>query len=132
MNLPCKVRVGYLRFSATVPPSLKVSVHAIPSAEVVTFEGNSRSIDRAAILGRVDLSPLHASAGHYESSTARRDTRKLNTEALHQSWYQAYRIFKRKHPDKSDVWCSRQMAKTHNEPGPRAETILRQMKKSIV
>lgn len=128
-NLQGKKRLGALKFDPASPASLKVSGHAILLSEVVNFEGNRPSIDRAKLLYVVDLPPVSETAERYQSSTARRDKRKLTTQALHQRWQKAYRSLKRKHQGKSDVWCSLQIAKTYTAEGRTAETIRRYMKK---
>ena len=128
-NLQGKKRLGALKFDTTGPASLKVAGHSIPLSEVVNFEGNHPIIDRAAIQGMVDLPPMSEAAGHRQSSTARREARKLNTQAMHERWQTAYRVLKHKHRDKSDVWCSLQIAKTENPLGRSAETIRKHMKK---
>lgn len=128
-NLQGKKRLGALQFDPAAPVSLKVSGHVRPLSEVVDFEQHHPIIDRAAILGTVDLPPLSESAGRYQSSTARRDARKLDTQGMHERWRKAYRILTRKHRDKSDVWCSLQIAKTENPLGRSAETIRKHMKK---
>lgn len=128
-NLQGKKRMGVLQFDSVAPASLKVSGHAILLSEVVNFEANHPSIDRAAIQGMVDLPPVSEAAGHRQSSTARREARKLGTQAIHERWQKAYRALHRKHGDKSDVWCSLQIAKTDNPQGRSAETIRKHMKK---
>ena len=128
-NLQGKKRMGVLQFDSVAPVSLKVSGHAIPLSEVVNFEGNRPIIDRAGILGMVDLPPVLESTDRYQSSTARRDARKLDTQAMHERWQKAYRILTKQHRGKSDVWCSLQIAKTENPLGRSAETIRKHMKK---
>lgn len=128
-NLQGKKRMGVLQFDSVAPVSLKVSGHAIPLSEVVNFEGNRPIIDRTGILGMVDLPPVSEAAGRRPTSTARREARKLDTQAMHERWQKAYRVLKRKHRDKSDVWCSLQIAKTDNPQGRSAETIRKHMKK---
>ena len=86
-------------------------------------------IDQAAILEVVDLPPVSESADRYRSSTARRDSRKLRTQAIHERWQKAYRALHRKHGDKSDVWCLLQITKTDKPQGRSAETICKHMKK---
>ena len=61
-NLQGKKRLGALQFDLAAPASLKVAGHAIPLAEVVNFDGNQPKIDRAAILGMVDLPPVSEAA----------------------------------------------------------------------
>ena len=128
-NLQGKKRLVALKFDPAAAASLKVSGHAIPLSEAVNFEGNHPSIDRAAILAMVNLPPVSEAAGHRQSSKARREARKLDTQAMHERWQKAYRVLKRKHRDKSDVWCSLQIAKTENPLGRGAETIRKHMKK---
>ena len=128
-NLQGKKRLGALKLDSAAPVSLRVSGHSLPLSEVVNFEDNHPIIDRAAILGMVDLPPVSESAGRYQSSSARRDARKLDTQAMHERWRKAYRILARKHRDKSDVWCSLQIAKNENPLGRSAETIRKHMKK---
>ena len=128
-NLQGKKRLGALQLDSAAPVLLKVSGHSLPLSEVVNFEGNHPIIDRAAILGMVDLPPVSESADRYQSSTARRDARKLDTLAMHERWQKAYRILKKQHRGKSDVWCSLQIAKTENPLGRSAETIRKHMKK---
>lgn len=128
-KLQGKKRLGTLQFDPAAPVSLKVSGHGRPLSEIVNFEQNHPSIDRDAIMDMVDLPPVSESAGHRQSSTARREARKLDTQAMHERWQKAYRDLKRKHRDKSDVWCSLQIAKTDNPQGRSAETIRKHMKK---
>jgi hypothetical protein len=118
-----------VEFEAGASVSLKVSGHARTLSEVVNFEQNCPSIDRAGILDMVDLPPVSESADRYRSSTARRDARKLGTQATHERWQKAYRALHRNHRDKSDVWCSLQIAKSDNPEGRSAETIRKHMKK---
>lgn len=127
-NLQGKKRLGSLEFDTGAPVSLKVSGHSRPLSEVVDFEQNRPSIDRAAILDMVDLPPLPESVGRYQSSTARRDARKLDTQAMYESWGKAYRDQKKKHPNMSEVWYSRQIAKMDIAKGRHAGTIKKNMK----
>lgn len=128
-NLQGKKRLGTVEFETGASVSLKVSGHTRPLSEVVDFEGDHPNIDQAAILDMVNLLPVSESADRYRSSTARRDARKLGTQAMHERWQKAYRALKRKHRDKSDVWCSLQIAKTDNPEGRSAETIRKHMKR---
>ena len=62
-------------------------------------------------------------------SNARREARKLDTQARHERWRKAYRDLKKKHPKMSDVWCSQQIAKGELGDGRSADTIRKHMKK---
>jgi hypothetical protein len=62
-------------------------------------------------------------------SNARREVRKLDTQARYKSWQNEYRRLRKKRPEMSDVWYSQQIAKTGNGTGSSAETIRKHMKK---
>ncbi len=128
-KLQGKKRLGTVEFETGAAVSLKVSGHTRPLSEVVNFEEDHSRIDQAAILDMVDLPPVSESADRYRSSTARRESRKLETIAMYESWQKAYRTLKGKHRDKSDVWCSQQIKKTDIALGRDAETIRKRMKK---
>jgi len=118
-----------VKFDTAASVLLNVSGHSRPLSEVVNFERGHLSIDRAAILAMVDLPPVSEAAGRYQPSTARREARKLETQAMHKRWQKAYQALKQKNRDKSDMWCSLQIAKTDNPQGRSAETIRKHMKK---
>lgn len=54
--------------------------------------------------------------------------RKTQTQAVHAEWQNEYRKLKRKHPDKSNVWISHQIAKLPTGKAHKAETIRKNMK----
>lgn len=61
-------------------------------------------------------------------STVRRDARKLDTEALHKQWQKAYRVAKKTHPNMSDSWYSKHIAKMEIGIKRNSETIRKNMK----
>ena len=65
----------------------------------------------------------------YSSSTARREVRKQETEAMREGWRKAYRDLKKKRPNMSGVWYSQQIAKMDIAHRRDAETIRKEMKK---
>jgi len=128
-SLQGKKRVGSLEFDTAESVSLKASWHSLPLSEVVYFEGDHPCIDRAAIQDLVDLPPTSESSDRYQPSTARREARKLDTQAVYESWRKAYRELKKTRRGMSDVWYSQQVAKTDIANGRDAETIRKHMKK---
>jgi hypothetical protein len=110
----------------TEPISLKISNHFLPLVEVLYFDKNEIQIDRETILRMVDKS---SPSDQYQPSTARRETRKLDTQARNKSWQKAYLELKRKRSTMSDVWYSQQIAKMDIAQGRSAETIRKEMKK---
>lgn len=125
-NLQGKKRVGAMEFQTVELVSLKTSGHSLPLSELVFFNNDRPSIDRAAILELVDLPPASESAERYQRSTARREARKVGTLERYAAWEKAYRELKRKRPGMSDVWYSQQIGKQLNA---NAETIRKHMKK---
>lgn len=63
------------------------------------------------------------------SSHIRREARKLDTRKKYKDWQKAYRVLKREKPGKTDVWYSRQIAKSDLGGGHRPDTIRKNMKK---
>ena len=59
----------------------------------------------------------------YTPSQARREARKLDTQARDQALQKAYRKLKRKRPGMSDVWYAQQIAKRTVAGGLSPETI---------
>lgn len=94
-----KKKTGKVELVSMAPASLKTSGHSLQLSEVVCFECNQLQIDRTAILNMVDR-PLPSN--RYNSSIARREANKLDTQARHKGWQKAYRKLKREHPGKSD------------------------------
>jgi hypothetical protein len=72
-----------------------------------------------------------AAAGNnrYTPSNARREARKLDTQAIHESWRKEYRKLKKGRPGMSDVWYSQQIAKLAVADSRSAETIRKHMTK---
>jgi hypothetical protein len=65
----------------------------------------------------------------YTPSSARREARKLDTQAMYESWQKAYRDWRKKRPGMSDVWYSKRIAKMDIAKGRDSETIRKNMKK---
>jgi hypothetical protein len=99
----------------------------IPLPELVGFHDGKYSVKVAMIRQQVD-SAITADPRHTPSN-ARREARKLGTRARHEHWRKEYRDLKKKHPKKSDVWCSQQIAKGQSSDGRSADTIRKHMKK---
>ncbi len=64
----------------------------------------------------------------YTPSNAKREVRKLDTQAMYESWQKEYRELKKKHPNMSDTWYSGKIAKMDIAYGRSVETIRKNMK----
>ena len=127
-------------------PPLSAGLFAMSLIELIEVEDD---LDSVPVLSNVDAGsvqddtdktggrpkgPLAEAVGvayrHLTPSIIKRESRKLDTQALHDSWKNEYRNLKNKRPEKSDVWCSIQIAKTEIGQGRDAETIRKIMKQS--
>jgi hypothetical protein len=106
--------------------ALVVGTDAMPLADVIGFENGGFTLDRPVIHQMVDAATT-ADTRH-TPSTAKRDARKIDTQAMYASWQKAYRALLKKSPGKSDVWYSQQIAKTPIAQDRNASTIKKHMK----
>jgi len=106
---------------------LVVGNNTVPLAELVRDGEEGYSVDREAIRQMVDTATTGDS--RYTPSNARREARKLETQALHEGWRKEYRAQKKRRPEMSDVWYAQQIAKMTIGSGRSAETIRKHMKR---
>lgn len=100
--------------------------NSLPLPDLVGFHDGRYSVDAVMIRQLVDAATT--ADPRHTPSNARREARKLDTQAIYGRWQKAYRDLKKKHPHMSDVWYAKQIAK--NELGDRrnAETIRKNMR----
>ena len=101
--------------------------NGVALADLIAFYDGAYSVDAVMVRELVDAATT--ADKRYTPTNAKREARKLDTQAMHKSWQKAYQALKRKNRDKSDVWCSLQIAKTDYAEGRSAETIRKHMKK---
>ncbi len=100
--------------------------NAVPLTELVRFGAEGYSVNCEAIRQLVDTA--NTGDNRYTPSNARREARKLKTQAMYESWRKAFRALKKRRPGMSDVWYSQQIAKLDIAEGRSAETIRKHMK----
>jgi len=101
--------------------------NAVPLADLVGLGVGGYFVDRDTVRQLVDSAATGDS--RYTPSNARREARKLDTQALHESWRKEYRTLKQRRPGMSAVWYSQQIAKMDIAHGKTAETIRRNLKR---
>ena len=99
--------------------------NALPLADFMGYAHGAFLLNAVMVQQLVD-SATTADPRH-TPSTAKREVRKHETQAMYAAWKKEYRALKRRHPGKSDVWYSQQIAKTHNPLGRDANTIKKHM-----
>ena len=107
--------------------ALVAANNAVPLAELVGYRDGEYSVDGDMIRQLVDSATT--ANPRYTPSNARREARKLDTQAMYEAWRKAYRDLKKKRRNMTDVWYSRQIAKKDIANGRSAETIRKHMKK---
>jgi hypothetical protein len=120
-------RSQMLCLRATSELELVAGNSTAPLAELVRDEAGIYAVDTARVRQLVDAATTGDS--RYTPSNARRETRKLDTQGMHESWRKEYRAFKKRRPEMSDVWYSQQIAKLEIAKGRSAETIRKHMKR---
>jgi len=98
----------------------------VPLSEFIGYRNGRYSLDQAMIRLQVDAATTADS--RYTPTIARREARKLDTQARYESWRNAYRSLKRSRPKMSDVWYSQQIARMDIASGREAGTIKKNMK----
>ena len=106
--------------------SLVAGNSRLPLIELIGYRDGAYSLDAAMIRQVVDSATT--ADNRYTPSNARREARKLDTQAIYESWQKEYRALKRKYPNKSDSWYSRKIAKMDIANGRSDETIRKNMK----
>jgi hypothetical protein len=102
--------------------------NALPLADLVEFDKDVYSLNDGMIRKMVDAADT--ADNRYTPSNAKREVRKLDTQAMYEGWQKEYRRLTRKHPNMSDVWYSQGIAKIIAiAKGKSAETIRKHMKK---
>ena len=117
----------HIGLSTVAVLSLKVNQLKIPLIDVLFVEDDQLIIDTAAIKSLAKQSHS-VTPKEYKPSVVKRETRKLETEAMYADWQKAYRQLLKARPGNSDVWYSLQLAKKPIAVGRNANTIRRHMK----
>ncbi len=99
---------------------------SIELSEAVRFDGRHYKLDTSIIRRMVDASNIADS--RYTPSNARREARKLDTQAMYKDWQKEYRKLKKDSPNMSDVWYAKRIKKMDISHGRSADTIRKHMK----
>lgn len=106
--------------------SLVAGNNKMPLIELIGYHDGAYTLDESLIHQLIDNSTT--ADDRYTPSNARRESRKLDTAAMHESWQKEYRALKKRCRGMSDVWYSQQIAKLEIANGRKAETIRKNMK----
>ena len=107
--------------------NLVVGNSKVPLAEFIEFHKGAYTLDVLSIRQLVDSATT--ADERYTPSNARREARKLDTQAMYESWRKEYRALRRKRPGMSGVWYARQIARMDIARNRNVETIRKRMKR---
>ena len=105
--------------------TLVAGTDGLPLADVIVFENGRFTLDQIVIRHMVDAAPT--ADPRHTPSTVKREARKMDTRAMYATWQKAFQTLRKKHPGRSDVWYSQQIAKTDIGQGRDASTIKKHM-----
>jgi len=120
-----KERKGAIKLSVESGITLAVAGHTVALAEILSHDGSGLAVDRDELLRLVDK-PVNTP--RYETSTARREARKLDTQAQYAAWRKAAKKLRRKPQGKSERWIAHQIAKSDIANKANAETIRKHLR----
>jgi len=107
--------------------SLIAGEASYPLADLVLYSDGNFRINYKIIRRLVDSSAT--TDPRDTPSTVRRESRKLETKAMHEIWQKECRRLRKKYPGKSDAWIPTKISKMDIALGRNAETIRKNMKK---
>ena len=99
--------------------------NAVPLADVVAYRDGAYSLDSARVGQLVDAATT--ADNRYTPSNAKREARKVDTQAMYKDWRKAYRELVKKRPNMPETWYAQQIAKLPVAKGRNAGTIKKNM-----
>lgn len=106
--------------------ALTAGSSTIPLADMVSFQDGSFVVDAGVVRQMVDTVP--PADPRHTPTTAKRDVRKADTQAMYKDWQTAYRKLLKTKPGMTDVWYAQQIAKTAKAQGRNYSTIKKHMR----
>lgn len=101
--------------------------NALPLADLIAHHDGAYALDDVRVRQLVDAATT--ADNRYTPSNAKREARKVDTQAMYAAWQKAYRDLQRKRSGMSDVWYAGQIARLPVAHGRSAGTIKKNMKK---
>jgi len=107
--------------------ALVTGTSALALPKVLVFGNGGFGLEQSRIRRWLDATA--ADERPIASSRIRREVGKLDTRKKYKDWQKAYRALRREKPGMTDVWYSRQIARSVLGGGHRPDTIRKNMKK---
>ena len=97
----------------------------VPLADLVAYRTGAYSLDSARVGQLVDAATT--ADNRYTPSNAKREARKVDTQAMYRDWQKAYRELSKKRPNMPETWYATQIAKLPVAKDRSAGTIKKNM-----
>jgi hypothetical protein len=104
---------------------LVVGGNKVPLADLVAYRTGAYSLDGARVRQLVDAATT--ADNRHTPSIAKREARKVDTQAMYKDWQKAYRELTKKRPNMPETWYATQIAKLPVAQGRSAGTIKKNM-----
>lgn len=98
----------------------------LPLADVIEYRHGAYFLGGARVRQLIDAATT--ADNRYTPTNAKRDARKLETQAKYRDWQKEYRTLTKKRPNMSDTWYAQQIAKLPIAKGRSAATIKKNMR----
>ena len=99
--------------------------NVVPLADLIAYRTGAYSLDSARVGKLVDAATT--ADNRYTPSNAKREARKVDTQAMYKGWQKAYRELVKKRPNMPETWYAQQIAKLPVAKGRSAGTIKKNM-----
>ena len=99
--------------------------NVMPLADLIAYRTGAYSLDSARVGKLVDAATT--ADNRYTPSNAKREARKVDTQAMYKDWQKAYRDLVKKRPNMPETWYATQIAKLPVAKGRSAGTIKKNM-----
>ena len=97
----------------------------LPLADFIVYDSDAYSVDGSMIRLLVDAATT--ADNRFTPSNAKREARKVDTQAMYKDWQKAYRELSKKHSNMPETWYGTQIAKLPVARGRSAGTIKKNM-----
>lgn len=99
--------------------------NALPLADLIEHRDGAYALDGARVRRLVDVATT--ADNRYTPSNAKREARKVDTQARYKDWQKAYRTLIKERPNMPETWYAQQIAKQPVAKGRSAGTIKKNM-----
>ncbi len=118
-----------IKLSLARPPSFEIGDHQKPVVSLLSLTNNGFELDREEVNWLLDHPQDSSQARGYKPTTAKRDSRKLDSERMYADWRKIAKAYQAKHPNASVRETALHISRQPLAKGRNLETIRRHIQK---